>query len=373
MNFGTQELESIMNMIQAAVKRGQRSTLQSLDAHVGVRKSLTYSSRHDSALAGMKNVQKWSDFSKKASQLIEDAVPHLLHCGDVVRPGRFLEPPPSTIACERPRLDLIDPLRRPCRELRWVTHYNSLWFKHARLNTHISSGKSVVIVRAVSPSDGLLVESWVCHSLYRCSGMLQRVELEDDGSQFLRILPFGDSKDLVFETTYDLFHRWFRLLHFHGVKSFMVVFHAAEQSFTGKGSLVLEDVEQRDGDEVPPDSLHMLTFSCDRDVVFEVSKSSAVKKTKTPTGVSAAPALLGDDAALTAAALHIADLQDDVALEEEVLKMLGDDSDDDGALLFPEVTKYEPSFLTHKVEQAKDVLADEGFEVIRASFTCWFA
>jgi len=158
----SQELESVMNMIQSCVQKGRNTSLQTLDAKIGIRKSITYDARHDTSFTSVSVIRKWSVFCKKADFLIDQAAPYMSQLSDVCKPSRFLASPPSLCGHTKPRHDLIDPSTRASRELRWTIHYNSLWVRHAHANPKICTGEAVTIVVAT----GLFCNSYASQRNY---------------------------------------------------------------------------------------------------------------------------------------------------------------------------------------------------------------
>ena len=279
----SQELESIMTMIQSGVRRAPNITLDSLDAAVGIRKSLTYDAFYDTSFTKSTAVtRKWSIFEPRARQIIEDALPYLQQCStDVIQhPARFVCAPASAINCEKPLHGVTVPKNSSTRELKWACHFNSIWHKHARANPKIVSGLAVTAIKGVLPGSGeSKLETWVCHDVLRYSGMMAEVTLIDDGNEFLRVQPLHQTEPPNIITSYDLFRRWFLWALANKVTTIMVNFLAVDLNLGGAGQLALENVDVLAVEDAEVTPLVDMSFKCDTDEPLGASGRPQLEKT----------------------------------------------------------------------------------------------
>ena len=274
----SQEIEGVMSMIGNVLSHAPHTSLQTLDAKVGTRKSLTYDRRHGDGQSNLAVLRKWSAFKEVADDIIRENVEFLPECHTVMSHTRF-RPPPSSVLDAKIKHALVDPSLTDCHEARWAIHFNAEWVRAAKANTMISTGGCATIFSLVRPDgETCSVEAFICYSLYRFSGLLYQIQLElgDDG-QF-EAQPTVEPQPLTV-SSHDLFRMIYRVASERNLCC-KVSFLRLSGAMGKPKYFVLEDVESLPDAADADDTYKPLTdlsFDCAHDARLKCTEHAAAK------------------------------------------------------------------------------------------------
>ena len=202
----SQEIEGVISMLKAVVRKCRKIELPHLDAHTGIRKAIGFGAGNDGSLYG------WNAFLPVMSDIVEEALTYVSTCDQVLAntaAARWAAPKPSDVVVPSDPGRLV-PAKKVVRSLRWAIFYNSRFNACVRQNPLIVTGKAVISMAIRGHVEFL--EFWTCSCTYRFSCMLFRVDIVGDATGQLCVAPFDGGRQQELMSSYEVFRRWYMRL-----------------------------------------------------------------------------------------------------------------------------------------------------------------